>query len=275
MDQDKRAIIIKEIQYWKRTRLLPEHYCDFLLNLYSSGQGEASAARERSTIVAARDSGGWLWFAAIGIIATAVIFALNFSVFPFLLQIAASVLFVIALIIFGIKVASRSMPVAYLSLGAGCLLMLIAGEWMLVQHGFERSGWAIGYLALCCLIWTIIGAYLHLAFLCFSGLTGILFVYAWLLSLWLDPLYGVPLQLAWIMAAALFVWLAYTARQKLRSLGRNCFVEGCLAWLAPEIMAAIFGNELTVGLQVAMVGKIIVLGLLLMIFRKRWIEWVV
>jgi hypothetical protein len=275
MDQDRRAIIIKEIQYWKRSKLLPEHYCDFLLNLYNSGQGEASAARDRSSIVAVRDRGGWLWIAAIGIIAIAAIFALNFSVFPTPLQIAVSVLFVIALIIFGIKIASRSMPVAYLSLGAGCLLMLIAGEWLLIQHGHEDSGWAIGYLALCCLVWTVIGAYLRLAFLSFSGMTGILFVYAWLLNLWLEPLYGILLQLAWMLVAVLFIWLARSVGQQLRSFGRSCFIEGCLAWLAPEIMAAIFGSDLSVGLQVALVGKIVVAGILLMIFRKRWIEWVV
>jgi hypothetical protein len=275
MDQDKRAIIIREIQYWKRNRLLPEHYCDFLLNLYGSGQAESGAARERSAVAAMRDGGGLLWIAATGILVTIAIFALNFNVFPLPLQMMASLLFVISLFIFGVKVASRSLPIAYLSLGAGCLLMLIVGEWLLIDHVSGQPGWAIGYLAFCCLIWTIFGAWLRLAFLSFSGLTGMLFVYAWLLNLWLDPLYGAWLQLAWIVASALFLWIARTAGRNLRSLGRSCFIVGGIAWLAPEIMVAIFGGELTALLQLALVGKIVAAGILLMIFRKKWIEWVV
>jgi hypothetical protein len=275
MDQDKRAVIIREIQYWKRSKLLPEQYCDFLLNLYSSGEREASAARDHSAMAAMRDSNVLLWIAALGIIAMLTIVALNFNVFPFPLQITASMLFVIALIVFGIRIVRRNIAIAYLSLGAGCLLMLLAGEWMLITHGYGQSGWAIGYLALCCMLWTFIGSYLRLAFLCFSGLTGILFVYAWLQTVWLEPLYGVWLQLAWLLAAVLFIALARQAGQRLRPLGRVWFIEGCIAWLAPEIMEAIFGSELSLGLQVVLISKIIVAGLLLLIYRKRWIEWVV
>ncbi|WP_079509780.1 hypothetical protein [Mesobacillus jeotgali] len=37
MDDHRRKIITNEIQYWKQSKLLPEHYCDFLLNLYTEG----------------------------------------------------------------------------------------------------------------------------------------------------------------------------------------------------------------------------------------------
>ena len=39
MDQQRKAIIIHEIKYWKDNHLLPEHYCDFLLALYTEGTG--------------------------------------------------------------------------------------------------------------------------------------------------------------------------------------------------------------------------------------------
>ncbi|VEI07661.1 hypothetical protein [Kurthia zopfii] len=29
-DQQKKAVILKEISFWKTNSLLPEHYCDFL-----------------------------------------------------------------------------------------------------------------------------------------------------------------------------------------------------------------------------------------------------
>ncbi|QTM99853.1 hypothetical protein ERJ70_11445 [Sediminibacillus dalangtanensis] len=39
MATEKKEIIIREIQQWKQSRLLPGEYCDFLLALYSQGEG--------------------------------------------------------------------------------------------------------------------------------------------------------------------------------------------------------------------------------------------
>ncbi|MFC4388505.1 hypothetical protein ACFOZ1_11910 [Gracilibacillus marinus] len=40
MDAERKKVIINEIKYWKDHRLLPTHYCDFLLALYTEGQGD-------------------------------------------------------------------------------------------------------------------------------------------------------------------------------------------------------------------------------------------
>lgn len=37
MNDQRKKIIIAEINYWKQNKLLPEHYCDFLITLYSQG----------------------------------------------------------------------------------------------------------------------------------------------------------------------------------------------------------------------------------------------
>ncbi len=39
MAEDRIPIIIKEIQYWKDSKLLPDVQCDFLLALYTQGDG--------------------------------------------------------------------------------------------------------------------------------------------------------------------------------------------------------------------------------------------
>lgn len=49
MSIERTAVIIKEIQYWKEHRMLPETYCDFLLVLYSKGEeltGDANLTTE-------------------------------------------------------------------------------------------------------------------------------------------------------------------------------------------------------------------------------------
>ncbi|SDI94883.1 hypothetical protein [Salimicrobium halophilum] len=42
MAQDRKQIIVKEINYWKKSKLLPEKYCDFLLALYTEGEEKNS-----------------------------------------------------------------------------------------------------------------------------------------------------------------------------------------------------------------------------------------
>ncbi|TYS59242.1 hypothetical protein FZC74_10940 [Sutcliffiella horikoshii] len=39
MNKQRKETIIQEIKYWKRNRLLPDQYCDYLLALYTEGEG--------------------------------------------------------------------------------------------------------------------------------------------------------------------------------------------------------------------------------------------
>lgn len=39
MDKKKKEIIINEIEYWEKNRFLPAHYCQYLLTMYTEGQG--------------------------------------------------------------------------------------------------------------------------------------------------------------------------------------------------------------------------------------------
>ena len=38
MNRQRKDTIINEIKYWKESRLLPDHYCDYLLALYTEGE---------------------------------------------------------------------------------------------------------------------------------------------------------------------------------------------------------------------------------------------
>ncbi|MFK3937646.1 hypothetical protein ACI2JA_09060 [Alkalihalobacillus sp. NPDC078783] len=46
MDKQRREIIINEIHYWQKTKLLPEQQCHYLLALYSEGEDELPKPRE-------------------------------------------------------------------------------------------------------------------------------------------------------------------------------------------------------------------------------------
>ena len=49
---DKRVIMIAEIEYWRKHKLLKEHYCDFLSNLYLENQVDLPKSRLEKTMVA-------------------------------------------------------------------------------------------------------------------------------------------------------------------------------------------------------------------------------
>ena len=40
MSNQRKQIILNEITFWKQNKLLPEHYCDFLMTLYTEGEHE-------------------------------------------------------------------------------------------------------------------------------------------------------------------------------------------------------------------------------------------
>jgi len=57
LDDQRKKIIISEIENWRKNHLLPEHYCIFLLNLYSAGEHKvnpvpAKSGRSSRTVVA-------------------------------------------------------------------------------------------------------------------------------------------------------------------------------------------------------------------------------
>lgn len=44
MNETRKKIIINEINFWKKSRILPDQYCDYLLAFYSEGENETSPA---------------------------------------------------------------------------------------------------------------------------------------------------------------------------------------------------------------------------------------
>lgn len=273
VSQDKRTMIIQEILYWKKNKLLPEHYCDFLLNLYGS---DATAASSAISPIQDRAGArkGLTWVLSLGVIAIISIIGIYFNAFPLPMQITSGCIGVSVMLIAGIYLRKRHVPLAYLSLGTGCLLMLWIGEWLLRQHGWDDPLWALGYLIICCAVWLVLGVYLRLTLLQLSGWLGLTFVYGWLLWNQLDPLYGVQLQTAWGAIGVLFLWFGWLTSRLNRSMTRALLIVAILSWIAPEIMSAAYGSHESYLPQAIMVGKIIFIGIIVLMLRHKWIGWV-
>ena len=51
MNVQRKKIIMAEINYWKQNKLLPEHYCDFLITLYTEGDHEQEISATTDSIL--------------------------------------------------------------------------------------------------------------------------------------------------------------------------------------------------------------------------------
>lgn len=50
MNKQRKETIVQEIEYWKRNRLLPDQYCDYLMALYTEGEGVKHTAKGRRKV---------------------------------------------------------------------------------------------------------------------------------------------------------------------------------------------------------------------------------
>ncbi|WP_226680121.1 hypothetical protein [Sutcliffiella horikoshii] len=50
MNKQRKETIVQEIEYWKRNRLLPDQYCDYLMALYTEGEGIKQTAKKRRKV---------------------------------------------------------------------------------------------------------------------------------------------------------------------------------------------------------------------------------
>jgi hypothetical protein len=78
---EKRRILILEIEHWRKSKLLPEHYCDFLLNIYledSSEKPTSGSGFLGVTPSAIKNSNWKIWIMIFAVLALISFTALNF-----------------------------------------------------------------------------------------------------------------------------------------------------------------------------------------------------
>ncbi|PLS15205.1 hypothetical protein CVD28_23020 [Bacillus sp. M6-12] len=166
MNETRKKIIINEILYWKKARMLPEQYCDYLLALYSEGE-DFDTEKE--------DGNGrflrMLPYLAIAFITISAICLTNFTQLPFKLQIVISTAAVIILLGFAF-LFSRRRPLLQVCL-IGASLMLLGVTLDIVEAFAPRSN-SVLYISLLanCLLWWGSGRKLSLPYFTIAGILG-------------------------------------------------------------------------------------------------------
>ena len=164
MNESRKQIIINEIIYWKKNRMLPEHYCDFLLALYTKGNGlqdQSQKSRLRKNIL--------LLFILIPI----GIFLFYFTELSLTLQIVFGLFLIIIGILLTFYSAKRGM-LFQIPLIMTAFLLLFVSVQITVIHTSDDSFMLYIVLAINCFIWIFTGLKLKQIYFTISGTAGLI-----------------------------------------------------------------------------------------------------
>ena len=163
MNENRKKIILNEIQYWKQNKMLPEQYCDYLLTLYSGGNPAVEKQKTKGWILKSL-----LFLAAVSI----TVFVIYFTELSFILQIAFLLLLGTASGISFIYFLKKGI-VSHLSLILTAFLLLM-GSVEIASDVFSLKHIPLAILvAVNCLAWLIVGKKLRILYFFISGIAGL------------------------------------------------------------------------------------------------------
>ncbi|WP_313891842.1 hypothetical protein [Psychrobacillus sp.] len=178
MSLQRKQIILNEIAFWKKNKLLPEHYCDFLMTLYSQGENDESAEKEKSSkaVLAKEKKNRQILYTILGVV-TAILLASLFLVtalafIPIILAGAT----ILGFLYIAFKLAKNRSVMTPLLLVCSALLLLGASFKVWDIYFYEYPYLLIGLIFANCLLWLFSGLLLKLVYFSISGIVGVCFM---------------------------------------------------------------------------------------------------
>ncbi|WP_025683255.1 hypothetical protein [Paenibacillus maysiensis] len=277
MDQEKkRAILLHEIEHWRRSRLLPEQYCDFLSNLYREDENPSQSQSHSSTglFTYLRTGHGIAWLLGFVIISCICLIGFYFTAFPLAMQIFSAC--AVTGICYGVAAVWRSSEKsmsAMLSI-LGSVIMLGSGVWIIQLHQGEPKFWVVVLVGLCGLVWCLVGLTLRITLLHYCGFIALLLVYAVLIGRYWPAASHVMLEGFWILHVALLVWLSWWVHRRFSRLASVCFAIGMTLVFMPEADMIVLRHQSSGDVVLYGLLKLAVVVGILFWTRKKWITWV-
>ncbi|WP_128083736.1 hypothetical protein [Paenibacillus sp. DMB5] len=272
MNLEKRETIIKEIQYWRRSKLLPEQYCDFLTNLYN----DEDKIKDSNPVSLQNLQQGSIkiWLFGFGIISLIFMISLYFSVFPWPLQIATALCVLVVCYGYSAIYRDRNQTISLLLAGVGSVLTMGFGLWMIVLHGLDPDFWRPVLIAGCGLLWSVLGFTLRIGLLHYCGIAFWALLYAGFSGQMRPEASMLELELLWLPLCVLMVWLSWLLYHKVSGVSGVYLGVGVSLWLMPEVDALWLRQGFPDWVSLLLIVKIAAGLALLFIFRKKWITWV-
>lgn len=179
----RKKIIINEILFWKQNKLLPEHYCDFLMTLYTEGEDfhfENDVSYKKSLIAKEKRV---KFIYSFFLLLTVVFLLISLMITVKLVWIISlfigfvAILFMISSYLF----TKRNIILStILQIGAA---LLILGLSVKVSVTFFPNNEILLYILLIanCLMWIISGVKLKLIYFTLSGSLGLVAIFSYMM----------------------------------------------------------------------------------------------
>ncbi|RKP55236.1 hypothetical protein D7Z26_08460 [Cohnella endophytica] len=273
LDEAKRDLIVKEIESWRRNKLLPERYCDFLQNIYLEDLNERPLSPIGTAVKKIGQASGKNWFLAFGSFALICFVVLYFSVFPVLLQIGLTAVVTAAFTLVGARYKEKDPVRGRLAIGAGMAFLAGVGFGIVKINGWTNDSGTLWLAGICAAIWICCGIILRSSFVHGIGWLSAIVLYSLLLAEHAPHPTLLEVQVFWIPAALLFTWLSWYLHVRFKSAGAALFATGLVLWFMPEVYSALYGIHAN-WIQLEILIKIVVAGVGMFRLRKQWMEWV-
>ncbi|KMJ60161.1 hypothetical protein AB685_04850 [Bacillus sp. LL01] len=149
MNKQRKQTIVQEIEYWKKNRMLPEQYCDYLMALYTEGEGVDQPEKQKKKIFFI------LYACLIPLLIPITFLVIYFTEMPDHLQMVL-VTFFILLSLIGYFTFRREHFLIHIPVIASALLILILSIKLLETDTFQLPATFI-IITFQALIWFILG----------------------------------------------------------------------------------------------------------------------
>ncbi|MBS4191327.1 hypothetical protein KHA94_14145 [Bacillus sp. FJAT-49705] len=168
MNETRKKIIINEIVNWKKNRMLPEQYCDYLLALYTEGNQQEET--EGLGITKKNFQKNHYLFL---LLVPLSVFLIHFTELSIILQMTFSLLFVFTAILFTFYF-SRKGILLQIPLFVAALIILLASVEFFSSVYPDSPLLLYSNLVINCIIWMIVGWKLKLPSFSISGISGLI-----------------------------------------------------------------------------------------------------
>ncbi|MGE5702036.1 MAG: hypothetical protein ACM32O_05870 [Clostridia bacterium] len=298
MDDQRKKIIVKEIEQWRKNHLLPEHYCIFLLNLYTEGERSNERSDHGTAMASGRDRpsmgfGGFggragsgyapteaiswrmvlFWLIGSALIAGFILLAFHFNDFSTPMQIT---IFSCVTLFFYILsfICKRFSPVlVHVTLLISFLLLLFGGIFFMQKFGFtDRT--PMLFLAVVCMLFCMNGLIFRFLYLIYCGLIGFGLIYGYTTidrvseqySWWMTELYWVPLAL-------LMIGVGFLLHQRNPRLAGVLSIVGTLYFFGAELQGLYITHAKQDTIQLLLFVKIFLYSIFFFLTRQFWFSW--
>ncbi|WII39308.1 hypothetical protein [Paenibacillus thiaminolyticus] len=281
MDPQQRQWMAQEIARWRKNRLLPAAYCNFLAQLYDvplDAPEEGSNQPARSWADRIGSFRPMSWMVVFFIFVLFCIVGFYFTAFAAPMQIG--VIAVPALVLTALAWRSRKTNLRRTRWRAQlACLTLSGGGWLVLQAQGWPAWWpSVVWLVVSALAWLLCGMLARSGWMQGAGWLHAAAAYGCILQIAMTDLTLGESQWLWLPESALFVWMAWAVHRLSPRASAGLLIASAGLWFMPEAVwiAARAWSQLEADQELLsfLLGKWIILWCSAFYFRKQWVKWI-